>query len=64
MQLSQLQNDNQQLIEQAALDTKSLEGREIELEKQRRMIDNLNKEISSLRDDIRSAKTSTPGGTG
>lgn len=60
LQLSQLQSDNQQLIEQSVRDTQTLEGKEVELERQRRQVANLTKEVSQARDDLRKAKSSTP----
>ena len=57
LQLSQLQSDNQQLIEQSVRDTQTLEGKEVELERQRRQVANLTKEVSQARDDLRKAKS-------
>ena len=53
LQLSQLQSDNQQLIEQSVRDTHTLEGKEVELERYRRQVSNLTKELSQAKDDLR-----------
>ena len=60
LQLSQLQSDNQQLIEQSVRDTQTLEGKEVELERHRRQVSNLTKEVAQAKDDLRKVRSSTP----